>query len=455
MSPLDRERPPEPAAIRPFEFPHVDRSRLDNGLSLLSARYGRLPLVTVQAVIDAGTAGEPAERAGLAHLTANALDTGAGERTGDELAWAFERLGVELHADAVWDAVVVTATTASRHLDALLALVAEVVRRPSFPESEIERLRHEQVASILQRRKEPRALASDMAAHFIFGRDVPYARSLLGLRAHVEQMTPADVVGYHRSRFAPSTTTLMVVGDVEAEDARSRVVRHFGDWAGSPRTPPTFEVSPGTERSTVFVVNRPGAVQSEIRVGQVGVPRTHADYFALEVMNGLIGGTFTSRLNLSLREKHGFTYGVRSGFGYRRAAGPFLIHTAVGTDVTARAVEEILKELRSVAADGVTEDEVIRTRDYLAGVLPLQLQTTEQLAGRLAELVVHDLPADYFDDYRERVESITADDVVRVAREHLRLDNLAIVVVGDAESIADSLRAIDAGPVEVHEVPEE
>jgi zinc protease len=449
-----RTSPPGPAAIRAFDFPHVAHERFDGGLRMQAARHGRLPLVTAAVVIDAGVAGEPAAKSGLAHLTANALDVGTADRSGEELAWAFERLGVELETTALWDAVLVHATTAAGNLDALLALLADVVRRPAFPDAELRRLRDEQLATILQREKEPRALASDMAARFIFGRDVPYARPLLGLKTGVEALGRDDVVAFHRARFTPATTSLLLVGDVDEDAARASVRSHFGDWTGTPAPAPSFDVRPGAPCTTIFIVDRPGSVQSEIRIGQVGVPRAHEDYFALEVMNALFGGAFTSRLNLSLREKHGYTYGVRSGFAYRRAAGPFVIQTAVATDVTVRAVEEILRELNGLRADGASADEVDAARDYLVGILPLELQTTEHLAGRLADLTIYDLPLDYFRTYRARMAAVTPDDVARVARDQLRPDNLAIVVVGDAAAIADDLRAIGCGPVEVHR-PEE
>lgn len=454
MSTIDRSSPPPPAELRPFEFPEVVEEVQPNGLRAQLVPFGRLPLVTAQIVIDAGAAGEPAARAGLAHLTGNALDTGTATRTGEQLAWEFERLGVELETTVHWDAILVRGTTASANLDALLGLLADVTRRPAFPEQEVTRLRDEQLAGIIQRTKEPRALANDMAARFIFARDVPYARPLVGLAANVSALTRDDVVEFHRERFAPGAAAVTLVGEVDAATARMSITRHFGDWGGEAAPAPPFEVRPHASATTVFIVDRPGSVQSEIRVGQVGVPRSHPDYFALEVLNALFGGAFTSRLNLSLREKHGFTYGVRSGFAYRRAAGPFIIQTAVATNVTVRAVEEILRELSAIRADGATDEEVAAARDYLAGVLPLELQTTEQLAGRLADLVIYDLPPDYFSHHRERLRAVTPDDVARVAREHLDPQRLAIVVVGDAASIADGLRGIGVGPVEIHSAGE-
>ncbi|HLU26416.1 MAG TPA: pitrilysin family protein [Longimicrobiales bacterium] len=452
MSGIDRTRVPEPGEVVAFEFPAVQRRGLDNGLALLTARHGQFPLVTAVLVLDAGAAGEPADKAGLAHLTANALEAGTRSRSGEELAWALERLGVEFTAEASWDAVSLAITVPRQRLEPALELFAEIVRQPAFPEDEIARLRDEQLASILQRQKEPRALANDMAARFIFDPDVPYARPLIGLQTSVAGLTRDDVDAYYRANFQPAGGTLIMVGDIDPDAAAALAERHFGDWAAAPRRAVDFHVRRRVEKTTIFVVDRPDAVQSEIRIGDVGVPRHHEDYFPLLVMNCILGGAFTSRLNLSLRERHGFTYGARSGFAFRRQPGPFIIQVAVATDVTAPAVREALREVNALREHGATPDEVSAARDYLAGILPLELQTTEQLAARLADLAVFSLPDDYFQHYPARIAAVDADDVRRVANEHLRPDRLAIVVVGDAQRVAPELEALGLGPVEVHTI---
>ena len=448
MKALDRTRPPEPSGMRSFEFPSAHRFRLANGMAVLSARHGRLPVVTAQLVVDAGAAREDLVKAGLAHLTAQALDTGTTTRSGEALAWEFERIGVELDAEAGWDAILVQVTAPSARVEPAVALLADVVRNACFPEPEIERLRDEQIAEILQRQKEPRALANDTAAEFIFGPDALYGRSLLGSEGYVRELRREDVVAFHRAFFGPATASLVLVGDIDEERARTLAERHFGDWTSAPSAATTTASSPPAARgTTVYVIDRPDAVQSEIRVGHVAVARDHEDYFPLIVLNTLLGGAFTSRLNLSLRERHGFTYGVKSAFGFRRAPGPFVIQTAVATDVTARAVEEILRELRAIREDGVTEDEVENARRYLSGVIPLELQTTEQLAGRLADLVIFDLPDDYFDAYAARIAAVTRADVDRVARERIQPDRLAIVIVGNAGAL-EELHSFAWGSVE-------
>jgi zinc protease len=449
---MDRTKPPEPGPVRAFEFPAVTRTRLDNGVTFLHARHGALPLVTVRAVLDAGAAAEQPGEEGLAWLTAHALEGGTARLNGDALAWELEMLGAELETWTTWDALNVAFTTRSDRLRAALDLLAEIVREPTFPEHEVERMRAEQLAEIMRRRTEPRGLADDAALACIYAPDSPYARPLLGVEPRIAAFGSADAMAYHERRFAPASAAVVVVGAVTAEEARLEVNRAFGDWAGAAGAIEKPVTTPRNERTTVHLVDRPSAVQTELRIGHVGVPRDHEDYYALLVLNTVVGGAFTSRLNLALREKHGFTYGVRSGFGFRRAAGPFIIQTAVASDVTARAVDETLRELRAIRDDGVTADEVRAARDYLAGTLPLTMQTTDDLSARIAELHTFELPADHFEDYRAHIGAVSRDDVVRVARAHLHLDRLAIVVVGSSDAVAGDLQNLGVGDIVHHEL---
>jgi zinc protease len=439
---LDRSRAPEPAPIRTFQFPHVVRQRLDSGLTLLSAQHGDLPLVTVRAVIDAGAAAEATGEEGLAWLTAQALQGGTARRSGDALAWELERLGTQMEAWATWDSLNVALTTPADRLAEALLLLTEIVREPAFPLAEVDRARNEQLAEILRRSTEPRSLADDAAVRFIFAEDAAYGRPLVGVTDTVQTFDRAAAAAFHRRCFTPRNTAFIVVGNVTADTARREVERAAGDWTGGQTAAPEPHSPARFDRTTVFLVDRPSAVQSELRIGHVGVPRHHPDYYALLVLNTLVGGAFTSRLNMSLREKHGFTYGVRSNFAFRRAAGPFIIQTAVASDVTARAVEETLRVLRDVHDNGVTDEEVRAARDYVAGTLPLQMQTTVQLAAKLADLHTFDLPRDYFESYREQIAAVSTTAVVDAARRHLHPDRLSIVVVGNASQVRQDLQTL-------------
>lgn len=448
---FDRTQEPRPGAIREFGFPPSAGAVLANGLRVRVATQRALPVVTVRVIVDAGGALEGAGEEGLATLVANALEGGTERLDGEALAWELESAGLQLESWATWDALQLECTAVRDQLPAALALLAEIVRLPSFPAAEVTRLRDEQLAELLQRQVEPRALADDMAAHFLFAPATPYARPLLGRRESVERFDDAAVRAFHARRFAPGATAVVLAGAIEPAEAEALVAASFGDWQGEVPRGGAIAVEPRSRDRTLHLVDRTGAVQTELRIGHVGVARSHPDYFPLLVMNGLLGGTFTSRLNLSLREKHGFTYGVRSGFAHRRAPGPFVIQTAVGTDVTVRAIEETLAEVQSLLEAGATEAEVSGVRNYLAGIFPLELQTTEQLAAKLAEAVIYDLPEDYFARYRDRITAVSRDDVDRAARAHIRPDEFAIVVVGDAAALAEGVEAAGVAPVVRHE----
>jgi zinc protease len=444
---IDRSQPPQPGPVREFEFPAVHRSSLPNGVVLLHAGKSDFPLVTVRAVLDAGAASERAGEEGLAWLSAHALEGGTHARSGVDLAWELERLGAQLEVWTTWDSTNVALTTRSDRVADALALLAEIVRSPAFPEREVERIRNEQLAEIMRRGTDPRSLADDASNRFIYADDATYGRPVLGLEPRIAAFTRADAAAFHERCFTPQGAAIVVVGAVDSDAALSAVAAAFSDWTGERHDAPPVRLAPRTDDTTVFIVDRPSAVQSELRIGHPGVPRGHPDYYALQLMNSTLGGAFTSRLNLNLREKHGFTYGVRSGFAFRRAAGPFVIQTAVASDVTARAIGETLAELRGIIDGGVTDDELRAARDFLAGTLPLGMQTTESLAARIADLHTYDLPANWFEDFRSNLNAVSREDVHRVAREHLQPDRLAVVVVGSAAAVEADLRSLGIGPV--------
>jgi zinc protease len=442
-----RAQPPEPAPIRPYAAPLLEIERLDNGMRCATLRHGDVPVVTATVVLDAGAMHDPADRTGLAWLVAGALDAGAAGRDADALAIAFERLGAHFETAASWDALRVEVTVAADRLEPALALLADVVRRPDFPEDEVARLRDEQRAELLQRLHEPRALASDMAARFIYAEGSRYGRPILGEPAHVARISRDDAAGFHRRHCTPAGAALLLAGDV-AEDAAAEFGRRFfGDWQGPPAAAAHIDTAQRLPAPLIHLVHRPGAVQSEIRAGHPGLPRRHPDHEALEVVNTLFGAAFTSRLNMNLRERHGFTYGVHSGFAWRRFAGPFSIQTAVATDVTAAAVREILTETARLLEDGPAEDEVASARDYLAGVLPLALQTTEQLARAAADIIIHDLGGDYLRRHARDILAVPLEAARDAARRHIRTDRMVITIVGDADRIAAELETLDFAPV--------
>jgi zinc protease len=263
-----------------------------------------------------------------------------------------------------------------------------------------------------------------------------------------------EVAAFHAQRYRPSGSTLVVAGDISVDEAQGLAERWFGDWDGEPEPVPPADVRPRLDRTTIILVDRPGAVQSEIRVGHVGIERAAPDYFAVTVMNAILGGTFSSRLNLNLRERLGYTYGASSSFASRRARGFFDMSTAVQTEVTAHSVSEMLREMRDMRDVPATDQELEDARNFLAGVFPLSLQTTDGVAGKLTTIATYGLSDDYYETYRERLLAVTRDDVRDAAERRLWPDRAAVVVIGDAEKIRGELEALDAGPVQTASMEE-
>jgi len=445
-----RRTPPGPGALRDFGLPPVERRTLANGLTLLSCTSRHFPVVTVSMLLEAGGVYEPAEKAGVAALTAELLESGAGARSAADIAEDAESLGVSLGSSISWDVAYVGLTGLRSKLEPASEILASVVREPTFPLEEVERLRAERLAEILQRRADPRSLASEMASRFVFSPETPFSRPLGGPSATVAMLQRGDVETFYRARYRPGDTSVLVVGDISADEAAALVEARLGDWSGVPEPAGEVLVRPRSPEAQMIIIDRPGAVQSELRIGHVGVERATPDYFSIVVMNTILGGAFSSRLNLSLRERHGYTYGVSSGFAMRRSPGSFLVSTAVQTEVTAPAVREVLATLAGMRDAEVTPAELNDARNYLAGIFPLRVQTTDGLASRLAELVIYGLPEDYFEHYRERVLAVSADEVLRAAQRYLRPAELAVVVVGDAAKIAGPLAELGLGEPRIY-----
>ena len=438
---------PLPAAVRPYQFPAAQEARLSNGLRVVTVPMPRLPIVTALALVDAGAVGDPAGLEGRATLTARTLGEGTGALDGAAIAERFEGWGTSFEAYADWDSTVARITVTPARLDAAFALFAELLRAPSFPATDVERRRDERLDDLTQLLAEPRGLADTRFSGLLFAGS-RYGRPAGGSAGTVARLDAAAVRAHHAAHFGPATTTLFLVGDITPEAALALAERRFGDWA-SPARPVAGIPTPPAEARRTRIIMKPEAPQSELRVGHVGVARQHPDYLPIVVMNAILGGLFSSRINLNLREKHAFTYGASSGFDFRRGAGPFVVSTAVKSEVTDRAVQEILREIDAMRAAPPSAEELTLATDYLAGVFPIRFETTAAVAGALAGAAVYGLDADWFRRYRERVQAVTAADVHRVARERLAPDKLLVVAVGDAAVIEGPLAALGHGDLAV------
>lgn len=442
---------PTPGAARAFAFPSVTRQTLGNGMQVQVVPLRRLPVATILLMFDAGAECDDVERAGVAAVTADALAEGTRRLGAVALSEAFEQLGGSLDTGVTWSYAEASTTVLSSRLGEAMQLLAEVVREPAFPEGEVARLREERLAELLQQRAEPRGLADDVFARLCFAEDSRYARPDGGDEASVARITREHVVAHHARFLVPLRATLIVVGDVPVDGVMQLAESTLGDWQGTGGATPAVSGAARTATRGLHLVHKADAPQSELRVGHRAVPRTHPDFHALSVMNAILGGLFNSRINLNLRERHAYTYGAFSHFEWRRSASLFEVSTAVQSDVSAAAIREILSEIDRMRTERVTETERSLAIDYLTGVFPIRFETTAAIADALALQQGYGLPRDYYDTYRARIASTSAEDILRVAREHLHPDALQVVAVGDPEQVRDGLEQLSLGAVQSYD----
>jgi zinc protease len=440
---------PQPGPAREYHFPSFERRSLANGLTLLVAPAHSLPVVTVLAIVDAGAVSEPSGKEGVANLAALALNEGTPKYDGEALTEYLERLGTSVGGSAGWDSASLAMTVLRDNLENAFVHFAEVLVTPTFPVAAIERLKGERIAELMQIESEPRELADEKFDEYIYEVTSRFRLPLGGTRQSVNSLTRDDVAAFHASRYQPSATTLIVVGDVNMAEVESMVGGELGGWTGAVVPSSKANDKPVRTSRAVRIVRKEDAPQSEVRIGHVGVPRTHPDYFSITVMNAVMGGLFSSRINLNLREAHGYTYGASSSFDWRREAGPFVIGTAVASDVTVPAIQETLKEIDRMRTEPISESELSLATSYLEGVFPIRYETTAAIAAALATLAIYGLPSDWYDSYRARMSAVTVDDVLAAARAYVHSDSLQIVIVGDAGAIREPLEALAFGPVDV------
>lgn len=452
---VDRTQAPPPASLRPFHLPEVATAPLNSGLALHLIPDPRVPLVSGVLVLPCGEAGVPESQAGWPGVAMESLLGGVRSfrslpaRDGSALAEALEQQGTAFRISVGWDASQLSFTCVAERLPETLALLAQVVQAPDHPESEVDRVRQQRQAVLTQRRMDPSDLADDEADLVLYPDGHPWRRPSLGTDAGLAALDRLGVQRWAETYLRPGGGGLVLAGDLDPEGAVRAVEDALDGWSGTAPLPPRLPQVTLSRERPVVIRHKPGAVQTEIRVVHPGPPRSTPDYHALQVANAILGGAFTSRLNLNLREKNGFTYGVRSGWLLRRRGGAFHLSTAVGQEVTGPALKEIFHELDLFLSDGPTEEETARARDYLAGIFPLRMETAAQRAARMAELISLQLPLDTHHHYRDHIRSVTRDQAHAAIRTHLDRTRAPIVLCADADAVLAEVEALDLGPVEV------
>ena len=446
----DRSKPPVTGPAPELKLPPIQKFTLGNGLRVWLLEQHEVPLVQANLVVLSGASADVPGQFGAASMTAAMLDEGAAGKAALALADEIEFLGATVSTSASFDASAVRLSTPAARLGDAMTLMAQVALTPDFPETDFNRLRTERLTSLLQARDDASALVGLAFPRLLYGPEHRYGTGAAGTEATLKALGVAELRAFHRAHYRPDNAVLIVVGDITPAALRPLVEQRFGSWKAEGAMPAALPVrnSPQPGKRQIYIVDKPGAAQSQIRIGLVGVPRSTPDYVALDVLNTMLGGAFTSRLNQNLRETHGYTYGAFSMFDMRRAAGPFFAMAGVQTDKTADALKEFFVELTNILKP-IPADELDRFKNFAALGYAGEFETNSQLAAKLEGLAVYNLPEDEFSTYVGKVQKVTPADAQRVAKQYLLLDRLAVVVVGDRASIEAPIRAANLGPVTV------
>ena len=432
-------KPPPPLDPVPFNIAEPFRYTLENGMRVFVLPSERVPLVSIRLAFLRGDAQDPKEATGLTSATAALLTEGTEKYSSRELAEKVERLGATLHASASNDFTVISGSALSFYSDEILELMAEVLFKPAFPENEVDLYKRNAIENLKYQRSQPNFLANEQAARLLYGKH-PYS-VISPSEADYERLDRKSIVRFHDSAFAPNDAVLIVVGDVQPDGLETQVRELFAAWPAHELKLPTMP--PELERSarTLTIVDRPGSAQANIVISNIAIARKHPDHFAATVMNQVLGAGASSRVFMNLREEKGYTYGAYTRLDAKKLAGDFEATAEVRTAVTGDSLKEFFYELERIRDEKVADEELADAKSFLTGVFPIRAETQEGLTGLISNQVLYELSDDYLQSYREHIESVTADDVLRVANEYVRPDIAAMVIVGDAKEIVPQAKA--------------
>jgi zinc protease len=443
-----RAQPPPPGRPLEFRASIPQQLALSNGLPIYLIERHDIPLIAIDLALRAGADTDPSGKAGLASLALDLLDEGTPSRDAAAIARAFEDLGARYAAGAEADSSRLSVTTLSDTLDPVLEIFADVALNAQFRNADVERVRVERLGQIAQALDDPQSVGQHVLSRVIFGEKHPWGYPGEGTARSVKAISRQDLIAWHKAWFRPSNAALFVVGDTNAATLLPLLEKRFASWKEGKRPPEARSRRPKNAARVVTLVDKPGAPQSQIWIGEVGVSATSPDIFPVRVMNNILGGSFNSRLNGNLRTEHAYSYGVFSFYDVHREAGPFVAAGGVVSEKTADALGEFMKELSRMKSGEVGEPELADAKEALIRAIPALFASNDQTAGAYARSWSHGLPLDYYATYQQRVQSVTKDDVARAARERLHPQDMAIVVVGPSAEIAQRLEALKLGRIE-------
>jgi zinc protease len=447
----DRTAPPEKGPAPELRLPEQKKFALANGLRVRLVEYRRLPIVAVNLVVDAGAARDTDALPGLASFTAAMLTEGTKTRSATRISDEAGFLGASIGAGASVDSASLSGSTLARHLEKFLDLFADVAMNPAFPQADFERVQDERLVTLLQQRDQPQAIASKAFQPVFWGAH-PYGHYSLGTEESVKATRPQDLASFHQRLWVPANAELVVVGDVSEAELRPLLEKTLGAWQKGEAAPP-LPTRPAAAPHRTLVLEKVDAPQSYLLLGMPGLRRVSDEFVTGTVAFQVLGGGMASRLFRNLREEKGYTYGVYARGDARKLGGASFIVGSVKADVTGAAVQELLREIRRLRDEPVSDQELADAKDALVLSLPGDFATAHAAAGRIAELAIYGLPDDYWNRYADRVRKVTTDDVRRFAESYLDPSKLTLVMVAHPETVKGQLADLPLGQIEVRQAP--
>ncbi len=440
---------PKGAAAKAVQLPTPESATLSNGLTLILNERRGLPLVGAAVVLKTGSDANPLDKPGLANFVAAMLDEGTATRSAPQIADQVAQLGAVLTTSSAMDATSVSGRSLTKNFGALLDLMADVTLRPSFPAEELERQRAQRLGQLVQMRENPSQVASQVTARVLYGDKHPYGYTEIGTESSVKAISRDDLSAFWKQNFVANNAALVVAGDISMADLKALAEKSFGSWQqGTPARP--VLTAPASIPPRVVIVDKPGA-QTQLRVATIGAARSSPDFRPLQVMNIALGGLFSSRINMNLREQHGYTYGASSQFTFRKSPGPFQVGSGVRTDVTGPSVAEIFKELRGMVDRPMDQTELQRAKDSLANSIAGAFETSQDAVANFSNVFTYDLGLDYYTKYAQDVNRVTTDQTLAVSKQYLVPGNMVVVAVGDRKVIQPELAKLNVGKVEIRD----
>ena len=450
---VDRSKAPTPGPPPMLRVPGWNRSTLTNGAELVVSEKHQLPLVSFTITFSGGyNQSDPIARRGLSDMTAAMMSEGTKTRDGEALAAALQLLGTTVTVRIAGETGTIAFQCIASKFPATLDIVGDMLVNPSFPPAALERLRAQRLVALVQARDQPGAIASRVFPRLVYGDAHPYGQNVT--EATLKAITRDDVVAFHRAYFRPGQALVTVVGDVDAAVAKTSIEKALAAWPRGGEKPAfQYPAAPAPRVSTIYLADKPGAAQSTFAIGTTGPPRSTPDYFALQVMNTMLGGMFQSRLNANIREEKGYSYGVGSSFAYGKGPGAFRAGGDIVSAKSDAALVEFMKELRGIRGERpITDDELSTAKDALTQRLPATFASAQSINAAIVSLWTQGLPDDYYQQYAARIAAVRREDVVRVARQYVDVDHLVIVIVGDRPTIEGPLRATGVAPITITDI---